>query len=62
MAVKAEADDSAAFLKVLKKGVKDVLSNANSEPSERVAAITAGAKLLMIQHKISESEETSFFK
>ena len=62
MAAKAEADDSAAFLKVLKKGVKDVLANANSEPSERVAAITAGAKLLMIQHKINGNDEKGFFE
>jgi hypothetical protein len=62
MVTKAESDDSASFLKALKRGVKDVLANKDSQPSERVAAITAGAKLLMIQHKISESEETSFFK
>ena len=62
MAAKAEADDSAAFLKVLKKGVKDVLANSSSEPSERVAAITAGAKLLMIQHKINGNDEKGFFE
>jgi hypothetical protein len=62
MPAKAEADDSASFLKALKKGVKDVLSNKDSQPSERVAAITAGAKLLMIQHKINGNDEKGFFE
>lgn len=58
---KPAADDSASFLKALKKGVKDVLANKDSQPSERVAAITAGAKLLMIQHRINESDGKGFF-
>ena len=61
MAAKAEADDSAAFLKVLKKGVREVLGNKDSLPAERIAAITAGAKLLMIQHRISGDGEKGFF-
>lgn len=56
------ADDSAAFLKVLKKGVKDVLGNSDSLPAERIAAVTAGAKLLMIQHRISGNDEKGFFE
>ena len=58
---KPAADDSASFLKALKKGVKDVLANKDSQPSERVAAITAGAKLLIIQHKLSGEDTKGFF-
>ena len=61
MAKAADTDDSVAFLKVLKKGVKDVLSNTESLPAERIAAVTAGAKLLMIQHRINESDGKGFF-
>jgi hypothetical protein len=62
MPARAETDDSASFLKALKRGVKDVLANKDSQPSERVAAITAGAKLLMIQHKINGNDEKGFFE
>ena len=50
------------FLHILEDGVKQVLSNRKSKSSERVAAISAGAKLLMIRHKISGADEESFFK
>lgn len=57
------ADDSAseAFLKTLENGVKDVLADKEAKASERVAAITAGAKLLAIRHKISEGDAKGFF-
>jgi hypothetical protein len=55
-------DDSVAFLKVLKKGVRDVIGNKDSTPGERVAAINAGVKIAMVVHKISGSDEDSFFK
>jgi hypothetical protein len=59
---KPAADDSEAFLKVLKKGVREVLGNKDSLPAERIAAITAGAKLLIIQHRISETDGKGFFE
>jgi hypothetical protein len=62
MAKAAEADDSVAFLKVLKKGVRDVIGNKDSTPGERVAAINAGVKIAMVVHKISGADEDSFFK
>jgi hypothetical protein len=63
MAVKPKpADESEKFLGILEGGVKAVLKDTTATAGERVAAITAGAKLLAIRHKISESEETSFFK
>jgi hypothetical protein len=60
---KAEPTDQAdAFLKVLEKGVKDVLGNKDSQPSERIAAIAAGVKIAMVRFKISGGDEKSFFE
>jgi hypothetical protein len=57
---KARASDE--FLRLLEKGIREVLSDPESKPSEKIAAIVAGSKLLMIEHKISETDEASFFK
>ena len=53
---------SADFLATLEEGVRRVLADPESKPAERIAAIAAGAKLLMIAYKISETDEASFFK
>jgi hypothetical protein len=50
------------FLEILERGVKDVLRAESSTTAERIAAINAGAKLLMIRNKISENEESTFFR
>ena len=55
-------DPDQVFLKILEKGVRDVLGNEGSTAAERIAAVTAGAKLLMIRHRIAESDESEFFK
>jgi hypothetical protein len=49
------------FIAVLEKGVRDVLKNRKTTPSERIAAIGVGAKVLMIKFKISGNDEKSFF-
>jgi hypothetical protein len=49
------------FMAVLEKGVRDVLKAKESTSAERMSAITAGAKLLMIKHKISGSDVKGFF-
>jgi hypothetical protein len=54
--------ESADFMVVLEDGVRAVLKNKKASPSERIAAVTAGAKLLMIKHKISGSDEKGFFE
>ena len=59
---RAEPDDSDKFLGILEGGVKAVLKDKDASAAERVAAITAGAKLLAIRHKISGADEDSFFK
>jgi hypothetical protein len=60
---KAEpTDESEKFLGILEGGVKAVLRDKDASAGERVAAITAGAKLLAIRHKISASDENDFFK
>ena len=51
-----------AFLEILERGVREVLKAEASTAAERIAAITAGAKLLMIRHRIAESDESQFFK
>jgi hypothetical protein len=61
MPKKADADNSGEFLTILEKGVKAVLNNPDATASERVAAVTAGSKLLMIRHRIKESDGTGFF-
>ncbi len=53
-----EADD---FMSVLENAVRNVLKDEKSTPGERNAAITSGAKLLMIKFKISGSDEKGFF-
>jgi hypothetical protein len=50
------------FLQTLEEGVRKVLRSKDAKPNERVAAIAAGAKLLMIRHRISDDTEDSFFK
>jgi hypothetical protein len=50
------------FLLTLEKGVRGVLRSKDAKPNEKVAAIAAGAKLLMIRHKITDDTEDSFFK
>lgn len=49
------------FLDALEQGIRDVLKNRKAKPSEKVAAITAGAKLLAVRHKIEGNDETGFF-
>ena len=59
----AKADASSdSLLKALDAGVRAVLRDPDAKPSEKVAAIAAGAKLLMIRHKINETDESSFFR
>jgi hypothetical protein len=62
MAAKAKPpDESEKFLGILEGGVKAVLKDATATAGERVAAITAGAKLLAIRHKISDGDQKGFF-
>jgi hypothetical protein len=58
----AEANgDSDEFLKALMDGVRKVLDNRKANPSERMAAVNAGVKLLAIRHKISDGDGKGFF-
>ena len=41
--------------------VKEVLADGNATAAERIAAVTAGAKLLAIKHKLSSDDEKNFF-
>jgi hypothetical protein len=54
-------DESEKFLGILEGGVKAVLKDGSATAGERVAAITAGAKLLAIRHKISDGDQKGFF-
>lgn len=53
-------DKDKEFMELLEQGVRDVLKNRKSKPSERVAAISAGTKLLAIKNKIA-SDDGGFF-
>ena len=59
---KDEADDGDNFVRLLEAGVERVLRDKEATASERLAAVNAGAKLLMIRFKISGSDEENFFK
>lgn len=59
VAESTETEDD--FLAVLESGVRDVLKSRDATPAERMGAITAGAKLLMIKYKISGDAEKGFF-
>lgn len=61
MVTKKPAEESGDFLTTLEQGVRDVLKSKESTSSERVQAVTAGAKLLMIKHRITGGDEKSFF-
>jgi hypothetical protein len=50
------------LLDVLETAVRDVLSSKEAKPSERVAAIQAGAKIALIRHKLTDTDSESFFK
>lgn len=55
-------DDS--FLKSLEKGVQDILDNSKSKPADRLKAVEAGVRVLMIRHKIEgggDGDGPSFF-
>jgi hypothetical protein len=63
LATKANKTDEAVdFMVILEDGIRTVLKNKDASPSERIQAVTAGAKLLMIKHKISGSDEKGFFE
>ena len=48
-------DDSAKpLIDVLENGIREVLKNKKAKTSEKVAAISAGAKLLAIKNKLDD--------
>ena len=49
------------FLRLLENGVKRVLRDKEATASERLAAVSAGAKILMLKFKISGDDEKNFF-
>lgn len=54
----------AEFLKTLEDGIRKVLTDKKTTAKERIEAINAGAKLMQIKHKISDTGDGagSFFK
>lgn len=54
------ADDD--FMDCLERGVRAVLANRKSTATERLNAVNAGAKLMMIKFKISGADEDNFFR
>lgn len=51
------------FMSILESGIKDVLKDKKSSAKERMDAVNAGTKLMLIKHKISDTgdEAGSFF-
>jgi len=52
---------SERFLRMLEKGVTDVMKDDKAETAEKLQAINAGAKLLAIRHKLDGHDDTNFF-
>lgn len=52
------------FLSVLEMGIRAVLESKDSTVKERMDAVNAGTKLMLIKHKINDAgdEAGSFFK
>lgn len=61
MSDRKHADPDGAFVDDLERSIKSVIKSRKATPAERVAAITAGVKLLAVKHKISGGDETGFF-
>jgi hypothetical protein len=55
-----EKAESLGFLEILENGVRDVLKDPEATAAEKMAAISAGSKLLMIRNKIGDAERGFF--
>lgn len=57
-------EKSPDFMEILESGVRDVLTNKKATMKDRIDAINAGTKLMLIKHKITDTggESGSFFK
>lgn len=49
------------FLMLLETAVREVLKDKRATPAERIQAIGAGSRLLVIRHRIGGGEEENFF-
>ena len=49
------------FLRVLERGIRDVLKEKDTSAADRLKAIEVGAKVAAIQHKINTGDEDAFF-
>ncbi|HEX8838725.1 MAG TPA: hypothetical protein VF748_17415 [Candidatus Acidoferrum sp.] len=58
---KLSANGSEKFLRLLEKGVREVMNDKAADREHKLAAINAGAKLLAIRHKIEGHDTSSFF-
>lgn len=56
-----ETVESTNFMEVLEQGVRDVLKNRKASASDKLAAVTAGTKLLAIRHRIEGDDQKGFF-
>jgi hypothetical protein len=56
-------EKSPDFMVTLEQGIRDVLQNKKASMKDRINAINAGTKLMLIKHKISDTgdEAGSFF-
>ncbi len=50
-----------SFVRLLERGIRDVLKNKDVLPADKLKAIEVGAKIAAIQHKISSGDDDAFF-
>jgi hypothetical protein len=52
---------SEKFLRLLERGVREVMLDKAADRDHKLQAINAGAKLLAIRHKIEAGDSSGFF-
>ncbi len=50
-----------SFVRLLERGIRDVLKDKGANAADKLKAIEVGAKIAAIQHKISSGDDDAFF-
>lgn len=61
MSDRKKDDQDEVLVSELESAIRTVIKSRKASPSERVAAIGMGVKLLAVKHKINGGDDTGFF-